>query len=311
MIIAVCILHEQIYSANEDIVIPSLTESDTLYQQANDLLANGKYQEAANAYKKLETKYPNNVGIYFNEGLALKQLGRYQEALDMFQRIIKQNPQSIPTNYEIGNIYEKLNNLKAAQTWYQKAIGMTPQSALSYYYRGSAYKKLGKEQESKNDFLSAYQLDPRFEGLAREYNLAEEDTIENEEVENQNLTTYEKIEDYLNSGNNKYLIILITILLIADMVLLIINSKRKAKKKLLMLATLDFVQGDLGLYTFNIENDEIDYVDKTQKLISGWDTKKVRESLDKLNQRYSILDHEILIEVRLILQRELEFRAFD
>lgn len=303
----------QSYALDNEIATPSLTEKDTAYQNANDLYAKGKYKEAVEAYKKLAVKYPNDVGIYFNEGLALKKLGNYQGALGCFQKVISINAQSIPACVEMADTYEKLNNSKEAQVWYQKAVSMTPQSALSYYYRGTAYKKLGNEQAAKDDFSQAFEQDPRFQDLAKKYNLTPNTTQEETQTSPQTpktVSTGQKIVQFLNSGYNKYLVIFVILVIIVDVILMTLRRKR-TKKMLLANATLDFIQIDLGLYTFNTENDIVDYIDKTQKLIAGWETQRVRECLDKLNGKYWILDHEIVKKLRTVLQRELEFRAFD
>jgi len=299
-----------IFAENELPGTPTLSGVDYYNQKANALLDDGKFKEAVDEYKKIEKMYPDNLTAYFNEGFALKQLGKYNEALVAFNNVLSKSPSSISVSYEIGDTYEKMNNIKEAQNWYQKATKMDPGSAMGYFNRGNAFKKLGKETEAKEDFIKAYQMDPRFEYLAKQY---PDTSIQNadSDLKDEN-SFYNKFLYYLNLGYNKQILIIILLIIPIDTVLIYMNWKKRIKQEMLIRDTLDFIQGKLGMYTFKVEDDEdVDYIDKTQKLISGWEKEKVKECLEILNNDYSKLDRNIASTVREILQKELDFRVFD
>ena len=305
VIFSVCVLGK-----NELPETPTLKDVDYYNQKANALLDSGKLKEAIDEYKKIEKMYPDNLTAYFNEGFALKQLGKYNEALIAFNIVLSKSPNSISVSYEIGDTYEKMNNITEAQNWYQKAVKMEPKSAMGYFNRGNALKKLGKENEAKEDFIKAYQMDPRFEYLEKQYpGMSTQNNDNNLKDEN---NFYDKFLYYLNLGYNKQILIIILLIIPIDTLLIYLNWKKRIKQEMLIRDTLDYIQGKLGMYTFKIENDEdIDYIDNTQRLIVGWKKEKVKECLEMLNNDYSKLDRNMASVVREILQKELDFRVFD
>lgn len=313
--IFIIVLSSAVFAQNELPQTPSLSAADYDIQKANSLLDSGKFSEALEEYKKLEKKYPNDISIYFNEGFALKKLGRYNEALTAFNKVISGNSNSISVCFEIGDTYEKMNNTKEAQAWYQKATGMNPASALGYFNRGNAYKKLGKENEAKNDYINAYQMDPaRFGYLAEQYPETSVSTPEGDNEQGNESSFYNTFMQYLNSGYNKIILIIILLIIPIDTLLIFINWRKKLKYQLLIQYTLDYIQGKLGMYTYKIadkDDEDVDYIDKTQKLIAGWEKERIKESLDMLNNDFAKLDRTLASQVREMLQKELDFRVFD
>lgn len=53
--------------------------ADTLYNEGNDLLGEGEYEEAISNYDKALAIDPNHVHALSNKGFALYKLDRYEE----------------------------------------------------------------------------------------------------------------------------------------------------------------------------------------------------------------------------------------
>lgn len=309
IIVTFTLLSVPIIAQNQQSNGISLSDEDTLIQQANSLYEQGKLNEALAAYRAIEKKYPKNMLAYYNEGNALKGLGKYNEAIDAYNKALLINSNSIAVLYEQGDAYEKLNNKKEAAAWYTKATNLNPSSATGYFKRGSAYEKLGNAELAKKDYLMASELDPKYEYLADKYS-NNKDTTKDQDSDNQEETATQSISEVIN--NNKTLIILLLLVIMLDCILIIFKYRKKSKNNLVIRDTLNLIQGKLGLYTYNYDlEDKEQVIDKTMKLISTWESNRVKESLDKLKAEYDKLDSEITNEVIGILEKELELRVFD
>jgi len=70
----------------------SLSDFDTLFEEGNDLLGEGKYEEAISIYDKALVIDPNHVPTLSNKGFALLNLGLNQEALEYFDKALAIDP---------------------------------------------------------------------------------------------------------------------------------------------------------------------------------------------------------------------------
>jgi len=75
----------------------SASDFDTLFEEGNDLLGEGKYEEAISIYDKALVIDPNHVLTLSNKGFALLNLGLNQEALEYFDKALAIDP-----NYELA-----------------------------------------------------------------------------------------------------------------------------------------------------------------------------------------------------------------
>lgn len=94
------------------------------------LLNSGKDEEALKICLQLDEAGKGSFGLYYNQGLAYKNLGRLAEARAAFERCLILKPSSIPTRRQLqgikANLSSRLNSLEVVGTpWWSQAQGET------------------------------------------------------------------------------------------------------------------------------------------------------------------------------------------
>src|SRR6185369_7419477 len=78
---------------------PALAERS---RAGKELMAAGRYAEAAAAYRDLVRALPGNAGLLVNLGMALHLSGKDQEAIPHLEAALRLDPASLPANLFLG-----------------------------------------------------------------------------------------------------------------------------------------------------------------------------------------------------------------
>jgi tetratricopeptide (TPR) repeat protein len=127
-------------------IAPSSAEAGELLAEA--LQSRGRLDEAADEYRKILAKYPNQSGIHY-------MLGRIILAKSMtpavaasarkeFEAELKINPASSATEFMLGEIDWRMHNLDQAIEHFSKAVKDDASFAQGYLGLGIAYNAAGK-----------------------------------------------------------------------------------------------------------------------------------------------------------------------
>ena len=85
---------------------------------------------------------------WLNQGAALRAEGKYDDALEAFEKSIELNPEnSLPWYYK-GIIYSDQMKYDEALQSIEKAIELNPQLDIAWYNKGSVLKELGRDSEA-------------------------------------------------------------------------------------------------------------------------------------------------------------------
>ena len=94
-------------------------------QQAKQLMAQGRFTEAASVYEELTKAMPANTGLRMNLGMAQHMAGRDQDAVATFEPLLK--IQSIPPALAMCGIsYLRLGNASKAVDYLERAVKAMP-----------------------------------------------------------------------------------------------------------------------------------------------------------------------------------------
>jgi tetratricopeptide (TPR) repeat protein len=86
-----------------------------------------RYQEAADAYKKVLAIAPDNVNAQTFLGTALWNLGKKSEAIALYQKSLKADPNHVPTLYYLAMVdLDQGKNLDGAEQKLQKIEKIDP-----------------------------------------------------------------------------------------------------------------------------------------------------------------------------------------
>jgi len=91
-----------------------------------ELMAAGRYAEAAAAYRELVRAMPGNAGLLVNLGMALHLSGKDAEAIPPLESALRLDPASLPANLFLGAARLRTGRAEAAVAPLQKAVRLQP-----------------------------------------------------------------------------------------------------------------------------------------------------------------------------------------
>ena len=170
------------------LLITSLTLSQQMnpdaakhYNQGNDELKMGKFQEAIKSYDEA-LKHDNDYRIHYQKAMALKRLGKNDESLPVLNKVIELNPKFDGGYNALGTSYFALNKMEDAIKSFEKVVEVstnnnTKTKAKEYISR--CYAKLGSNLIETGDLDKAiplllkgvenFNFDAAYLSLARAY----------------------------------------------------------------------------------------------------------------------------------------------
>jgi len=102
---------------------PALAERS---RAGKELMAAGRYAEAAATYRELVRALPGNAGLLVNLGMALHLSGKDQEAIPHLEAALRLDPSSLPANLFLGAARLRLGRGEAAVAPLQMAVRLQP-----------------------------------------------------------------------------------------------------------------------------------------------------------------------------------------
>ena len=138
-----------------------LEDGTFLYEDYDGFVPQGHFfQNTENLEKTLNSleKYYNttkNLNYLSDKGYVLIVLGKYQEAIDLYKRIETIQPDRYSTASNIGTAYELIGNNSEALKWIEKALKLNPDSHHSseWIHANILKAKLKGEKLYTPDFL--------------------------------------------------------------------------------------------------------------------------------------------------------------
>ena len=95
--------------------------------------------EALAIYQKALELDDSDYEIWYNQGLAFRQLGRYEEAVVSFNKALELNPNDYEAWYDRGNALGDLSKYEDAITSFDKSLQINPDKHGAYYSKACAY----------------------------------------------------------------------------------------------------------------------------------------------------------------------------
>ena len=124
------------------------------------LQAQGKSDQALQAYDRSIQLKPDDAKTYDNRGLTLKALGRLQEAVQSYEKAIQLQPDFAQAYYNLGIALQQLEQLELAAASFTMAIRLKPDFAEAYINRGNAEINLGELEHAVKSYEQAIRLKP-------------------------------------------------------------------------------------------------------------------------------------------------------
>ena len=136
----------------------------TPMMHADILVAHERYQEAIDAYEKLQPQTPE---IYNRIGIAYQHLGMDDDAISYYTLAAKLDHRFAAAYNNLGTVYFHENENKKAQRLYKKSIHLDEKTAPFWSNLGAAYLAQRAYSDGAEAYERAFNLDPNiFQDLA-------------------------------------------------------------------------------------------------------------------------------------------------
>lgn len=116
----------------EDVAPLEALNATEWYHEGENLYAQGKYEEAINAFDKAIEFDPKYIDAYYWKGLALNDLGRFEEALKAYDKATMLDSGDYRIWGAKGNTFYDLGRYEEAIKEYDKIIELHPNDELFY-----------------------------------------------------------------------------------------------------------------------------------------------------------------------------------
>jgi predicted Zn-dependent protease len=151
-------------------------------QQAKELMAEGKFQQAIALYRELNEAVPNNPGLKLNLGMALHMVGRKREAIPELEQAVKLDPQLAPAWLFLGTTRLQLGEATASLKPLRTVLQLQPHQHEARQMLADALLSLDRLEDASAEYHRLAGEDPEnvqaWYGLGRTYELLSSATFE-------------------------------------------------------------------------------------------------------------------------------------
>ena len=127
-------------------------------------LREGRYEEAADAFREALKRRADSADANRNLGTALTATGHVPEAITHLRRAVQLAPDNGGAQYQLGNLLLGRGDFRQAADCFRVAVRTLPDFAAAHNSLGIALASLGELNQAIEQFKQAVALEPRFEG---------------------------------------------------------------------------------------------------------------------------------------------------
>ncbi|MGI0501044.1 tetratricopeptide repeat protein [Limnospira platensis] len=130
------------------------------FSRGNELLRNGKLEEAVAAYQKAIANYPNFHWSHYKLGEALEQLNRWEEAIAAYEKAIKLNSNCILYYYKLANVLFQNGDLEAGIKVTKETLKLSASDYKYYEYMADTFTDKSQWKLAINHYNKALEIHP-------------------------------------------------------------------------------------------------------------------------------------------------------
>jgi tetratricopeptide (TPR) repeat protein len=137
---------------------PADDEDAKALRKAERLAAIGKHREAADQYREVLERHPDDLAVRYHLAGCLAELGRSEDALAEYRGILDARPDAGVVYIAMGLIYTSIGDAHLAAEHFERATRLLPDSLEAHYNLGNALSHLQRYEEALQAFLRAEEL---------------------------------------------------------------------------------------------------------------------------------------------------------
>ncbi len=134
----------------------------TVNEKANQLLGEGKVQEAVEAYTEALKLAPGNAQMHYNLSLAYSRLGRRTDEKRELQKAVDLDRNFAKAHSQLGLRYMEDGDASEAESELKAALNANPHFAEAENNLGVLYGREGKSREAEDLFRQATEDNPQY-----------------------------------------------------------------------------------------------------------------------------------------------------
>ena len=138
------------------------TDLRTLYNKANEHLANGELREAINTYDEILEISPDNIDATLMKGVALSNIEQHKQSMKEFYKVLVKKPENVLALVGMGVGFGNFGEYKEAQTYFDDAYNISPDNHVILNYKNFAetvVKKYPYNEVEKPEFFTVQIID--------------------------------------------------------------------------------------------------------------------------------------------------------
>jgi protein O-GlcNAc transferase len=136
------------------------TSAESYNNSGLTLAAQGKFAEAAIAFRQALGINPNDAGVLSNLANALRFQGKNAEAIESYRHALRLQPHDASGHFLLGNYLFEQRQLAESVACYQEALRLNPAHADACNNLGTALFELGNSDDARAYFRRSLHLNP-------------------------------------------------------------------------------------------------------------------------------------------------------
>lgn len=136
------------------------TNIDLLYNYGLAFYLQGNFPKAKIYWKKALKLNADDAEIFFNMGQVMRDEGQLRKAIAYWKKAIARDPENVETMNNLGVAFSDLNMFGAATTWFNRALAKDQDYALAHFNLANSMIEKGELDEAKIHAEKAAELDP-------------------------------------------------------------------------------------------------------------------------------------------------------
>lgn len=146
--------------AATNVGVVNAQDVDDLFKQCDELIDQGKYEDAIFYCDKALKIDPNHLYALNNKAFALFNLGRYEEAISYYDKVLKMNPNHLDALAFKGLALFLLGKYDEAISYYDRVLEINPSDVFALKSKGLALFFLGRYKEAISYYDEALKINP-------------------------------------------------------------------------------------------------------------------------------------------------------
>jgi tetratricopeptide (TPR) repeat protein len=132
-----------------------------LFEQAQLLINQKKWEEAAFVYKQLAGSFVEDADVWYGLGSCLYQMGRTDEATSALEKTVQLNTNIADAHFKLGSLFQDQGLMPQARASYERVIVLSPENAQAVNNLGVILDMQGQVSEAIDRYRNAISLAPK------------------------------------------------------------------------------------------------------------------------------------------------------